>query len=603
MLSLNFINRLIAVGKKYQHLRTLLNRVFIVFTLGLFVLSVYDIGFSELHDSESFFNNPFFRLFFPATGILYLLRSVLLTEEFVSWKVFLTNSFVGILILLLFFIRYIFGEAPFFKPFFHNFSIFHFLAFSLFILEISRMKLDWIMHFFNPAQLFIASFAFIIISGALLLMMPQATVNPISMTDAFFTSTSAVCVTGLTVVDTATRFTTLGKLVIICLIQVGGIGVVTITSFFGFFFRETSSFREQNMLRDFLSEESFTGILKTLIKVILLTILIELAGAVIIYFTLQNHGLGTTSANIRFAIFHSVSAFCNAGFSTLTDNLYDARIRGNYFLQFSVANLIVLGGLGYPVFLNLYKYLKAQVIWLRDYIKYRKPYVHRVGMITFNTKLVVLTTLLLLIFGTLAFYLLEFNATQKNIGFGGKMVMSYFLSVTPRTAGFNAVDMHALTRPTLLILIFLMWVGASPVSTGGGIKTSTFSIAWLNVIRIIRGKNHIEFLHREIHEFSVNKAFSIVIVSLLLIGTGSFAIFLIDGQLGLLRIIFECFSAFGTVGLSVNLTPLLAAGSKWILISLMFLGRMGVMTLLLSFALSSSGNRWYRYPKENLIIT
>jgi trk system potassium uptake protein TrkH len=181
--------------------------------------------------------------------------------------------------------------------------------------------------------------------------------------------------------------------------------------------------------------------------------------------------------------------------------------------------------------------------------------------------------------------------------------MSYFLSVTPRTAGFNNVNMEALTKASMLILIFLMWVGASPVSTGGGIKTSTFSIALLNVIRIIRGKSHIETLRREIHEYSVNKAFSIIIMSLILISLGSFAIFLIDGQYGLLRIVFDCFSAFSTVGLSINLTYLLSSASKWILISLMFMGRMGIMTLLLSLSQTSSTDKLYRYPKENLIIT
>jgi trk system potassium uptake protein len=357
------------------------------------------------------------------------------------------------------------------------------------------------------------------------------------------------------------------------------------------------------LIRDYLSEESFTGILKTLIKVILLTFLIELIGAIIIYLSLEPDCLGSAGANIRFSIFHSVSAFCNAGFSTLTDNLYDIRVRENYLLHVSVANLIVLGGLGFPVFLNLYKYLKVQVIWIIDYIKFRKPYVHRVGMINFNTKMVVITTLALLVFGTLVFFFLEYDVTQKDTSITGRLAMSYFLSVTPRTAGFNNVNMEALTKASMLILIFLMWVGASPVSTGGGIKTSTFSIALLNVIRIIRGKSHIETLHREIHEYSVNKAFSIIIMSLIIIGLGSFAIFMIDGQYGLLRIIFDCFSAFGTVGLSINLTYLLSAASKWILISLMFMGRMGIMTLLLSLSQTSSTDKLYRYPKENLIIT
>jgi Trk-type K+ transport system membrane component len=378
---------------------------------------------------------------------------------------------------------------------------------------------------------------------------------------------------------------------------------MTITSFFGFFFKETSSFREQMLLKDYLSEDGFSDILKTMLKVILITFSIEFAGAIFLFISLHTQGLGTTIANVRFSIFHSVSAFCNAGFSTLTDNLYDARIRQNYFLQFSVANLIVLGGIGFPVFLNIYTYLKAQAKWVRDYFKSHKPYVHRVGLITFNTKIVVITTIILLAFGTISFFLLEAGTTQKDASLGGRLVMSYFMSVTPRTAGFNNVNMEALVKPSLLILIFLMWIGASPVSTGGGIKTSTFTISVLNVFRIMRGKNHIEIMKREIHEYSVNKAFAIVLISLLIIGTGSFAIFLIDGQLGLLRIVFECFSAFGTVGLSINLTPFLSDASKWILISLMFMGRMGILTLLLSLSHTLQRKEVYRYPKENLIIT
>lgn len=603
MIFLDLKNKYFKLGKRYEYLGKFVNRLFFVFTMFLFAISIYDIGFSQIIDTESLFNNFTFRILFPSTGLLYLIRSVFFTDHQMNWKVFVANSVLGVIVIILFGLRYFFGEAIFFKPFFHNLTIFHFLAFSLFILEISRIRLDLIVRFFNPAQLFIVSFAFIIISGALLLMMPRSTHSPITFTDAFFTSTSAVCVTGLTVVDTATRFTTLGKLIIISLIQIGGIGVMTITSFFGFFFKETSSFREQMIIRDYLSEDSFSGILKALIKVIGITFAIELAGAALIFFSLHKDGLGSISADLRFSLFHSISAFCNAGFSTLTDNLFDARIRDNYNLQYSIANLIVLGGLGFPVFLNIYNYIKAQIIWLTEYIKCRKPYVHRVGMITFNTKIVLIATAILLIFGTVSFLLLENNATQKDVGIGGKIAMSYFMSVTPRTAGFNNVNMEAITELSALILIFLMWVGASPVSTGGGIKTSTFTIAILNTIRIIRGKNHIEILHREIHEYSVNKAFSIVFISLVIIGAGSFSIFLIDGTHGLLRIVFECFSAFGTVGLSLNLTPLLAPGSKWILILLMFVGRMGIMTMLLSLAQSSSGNMVYRYPKENLIIT
>ena len=199
--------------------------------------------------------------------------------------------------------------------------------------------------------------------------------------------------------------------------------------------------------------------------------------------------------------------------------------------------------------------MKAQAIWLSEYAKHRKPYVHRVGMITFNSKLVMISTFILLVFGTLSFYLFEADFTQKGMNFDAKLAMSYFQSVTPRTAGFNNFNMDALAKPSILIMIFLMWVGASPGFNRRWCKTSTFAIAILNMFRIIRGKNHIEIHRYEIHEYSINKAFAIIILSVILIMIGVFGIFLIDGKYGLLKIVFECFSAFGTVGLSLNLTP------------------------------------------------
>ncbi len=582
---------------------SIIQRIILLCTTILFIVSVYDIGYSSVHDTSSLYHNSLFRVVFPVTAILYLVRSVFYIDRQLNRKVFIANILLGIFLILIFMYRVIGGETIVFKPLFHNFTILHFLSFILIILEFSRLKIESAINIFNPAQLFIVSFAFIILAGTFLLLMPESTTSDITFTDAIFTSTSAVCVTGLTAVDTATRFTPFGRLIIMGLIQVGGIGVMTITSFFGFFFKETSSFREQMIIRDYLSEDTYSGILRTLIKIILIVFIIELVGALMIFYSLYITGLHSVSENIRFSVFHSVSAFCNAGFSTLSDNLNDIRIRQNYMLQFWIANLIILGGLGFPVFLNLYSYIKAQFLWLKDYFRFGKPYEHRVGMITFHTKLVVLTTVLLLVTGTVSIFFLESDATLKGADFGQKLATSWFMSVTPRTAGFNAVNMEMIARPTLLVIMFLMWVGASPVSTGGGIKTSTFIISVLNVIRLIRGKNHIEILRREIHEFSVNKAFAIVFISLLIIGTGSFIIFLIDGEKGLLRIVFECFSAFGTVGLSINLTPFLSVSSKWVLIALMFLGRMGIMTLMFSMSVGTAKNVRYRYPKENIIIT
>jgi Trk-type K+ transport system membrane component len=378
---------------------------------------------------------------------------------------------------------------------------------------------------------------------------------------------------------------------------------MTITSFFGIFFKEKSSIREQSMLRDYLSEDSYDSIIKSLMKVVLITLLIEAIGAAFIYLSLEKNALGSESDNLKFSIFHAVSAFCNAGFSTLTDNLYDVRIRANYSVHIWIANLIILGGIGFPVLLNLYQYCRSQVKWIGEYFQTRKSYVHRVNMITLNSKIVMFSTFLLLVFGTLAFFFFEKDYTHQGMDLKARLAMSYFQSVTPRTAGFNSFAMSALSMPSVLVMIFLMWIGASPVSTGGGIKTSTFAIAILNAFRIMKGKNHIEIHRYEIHEYSVNKAFAIITISIFTIVLGAFGIFIFDGKLGMLKIIFECFSAFGTVGLSLDLTPQLSDPSKYILILLMYFGRMGSITLLLSMAKAYGSASLYRYPKENLIIT
>jgi potassium uptake TrkH family protein len=517
--------------------------------------------------------------------------------------VFITQFVIGIFLILFFVPIFIFSYGETFEYYLYQTSGIQMLAFFLFFLELSRMEINLLVKVLNPAQLFMTSFAFIIFVGAMFLMMPMATTVPISLTDALFTSTSAVCVTGLTVVDTETRYTFLGKFVILALIQIGGIGVMTITSFFGIFFKEKSSLREQSMLRDYLSEDSFDAILKSLMKVVLITLLIEFIGAAFVYLSLEKNALGSESDNLKFAIFHSISAFCNAGFSTLTDNLYDVRVRANYNVHFWIANLIVLGGIGFPVLLNLYQYAKSQVKWLGEYFKTRKSYVHRVNMITLNSKIVIFSTFLLIAFGTLAFLYFEKEHTQQGMDMKARLAISYFQSITPRTAGFNNCAMSMLSTPAVLITIFLMWIGASPVSTGGGIKTSTFALAILNAFRIIKGKNHIEVHRYEIHEYSVNKAFAIITLSIFTIVLGAFGIFIFDGELGMMKIIFECFSAYGTVGLSLDLTPKLSDPSKYILILLMYIGRMGSITLLLSLAKAYGSPSLYRYPKENLIIT
>lgn len=584
--------------------RSIINWILFLFTFGLFVLAIQDIGFPNPDRVLKFqVHNRYFQICYSIIGALYIIRSIFFSKNQATRKVFLTQLVIGVFLILFFFPNFVVSYGDTFEYYLYQTAGIQMLSFLLFFLELSRMEINLLIKVLNPAQLFMTSFAFFIFVGAMLLMMPMSTTVPIKFTDALFTSTSAVCVTGLTVVDTATRYTFLGKFIILVLIQIGGIGVMTITSFFGIFFKEKSSIREQSMLRDYLSEDSFDAILKSLMKVVLITLLIEAIGATFIYLSLEKNALGSVSDNLKFSIFHSVSAFCNAGFSTLTDNLYDVRIRTNYSVHLWIANLIVLGGIGFPVLLNIYQYCKSQVKWLIEYFRTGKSYVHRVNMITINSKIVMFTTFLLLVLGTLCFFYFEAEHTHQGMDVKSSLIMSYFQSVTPRTAGFNNFSMQALATPSILIMIFLMWVGASPVSSGGGIKTSTFALAILNAFRIMKGKNHIEVHRYEIHEYSVNKAFAIIILSIFVIVSGAFAISIFDGEHGMLKIIFECFSAFGTVGLSLDLTAKLTDPSKYILILLMYIGRMGSITLLFSLAKAYGSQSLYRYPKENLIIT
>jgi potassium uptake TrkH family protein len=474
---------------------------------------------------------------------------------------------------------------------------------GLFLFEFSRFDIRNLTLVLNPAQLFMLSFGILIISGAVLLELPNSTTSPITFVDALFTSTSAICVTGLIVVDTATQFTALGKSIILILIQIGGIGIMTFTSFFGFFFKGgSSSFSERFVLSDFFSENNVSEIRKTLAKVIFITLLFETIGAAFIYFNLDTAYFTSVGARIRFSVFHSVSAFCNAGFSTLTDGIYDYRIRGTYPILYVLSFLIILGGIGFPILLNLYSFVKYKFLNLLSIFKsgHRKDYIPM--MINVNSRLVIYTTIFLIIVGTVFFFLFENDHTLAGMDLSGKIAHSFFGSVTPRTAGYNSVNMGQLSIAAVVLTIFLMWVGASPVSTGGGIKTSTFAIALLNTLRIARVKSHIEFHKREIHERSVDRAFAIIILSIIILGCASLVMYLIEPDKGALNILFECVSAFGTVGLSLGITPFLTDLSKLLLVLLMYMGRMGILTLL--FALfRRTKTSVYRYPKENIVIT
>ncbi|MBN2523268.1 MAG: ATPase [Bacteroidales bacterium] len=577
--------------------RPALDYILLAVLLLMLIKAVIVIGFGEISDL-SFSELRYYKVLFAFISIIYLLRSIIC----IGFKSFRSDFWIfvvtGSLLFLLFAVNGAEGII-----WMKTHYVFSFLILILFIFEFSRFDIRSATLVLNPAQIFMLSFAFIIMLGTALLKLPNATTSSISLVDALFTSTSAICVTGLIVVDTATQFTALGKTIILLLIQTGGIGIMTFTSFFGFFFKGgSSSFSERFALSDFLSEDNMSEIRKTLAKVILITFIFEAAGAILIYLNLDRDFFPEVSERIKFSVFHSVSAFCNAGFSTLSDGLYDFRIRHSYSLFYILGFMIILGGIGFPILMNIYTYLKYKVLGLFSILRFgrKKDFIPMV--INVNSRLVIYTTLFLIITGAIFFFVFERDLVLNGLDLNGKIAHSFFGSVTPRTAGFNTVNTGSLSVATIVLTIFLMWVGASPVSSGGGIKTSTFALAMLNVLRIAREKRHIEFHHRELHERSVNRAFAIIILSIVILGCASLVLYILEPEKGALNILFECVSAFSTVGLSLGITPLLSDPAKMLIVVLMFMGRMGILTLLFAI-FRSSKTSVYRYPKENILIT
>lgn len=487
-------------------------------------------------------------------------------------------------------------------PFFQHPNTWKYLAIIfVFVREFSIIKINFNRQYLNPAQLFIVSFLLIIIGGMLMLLLPNATVEGIKPIDALFTSTSAVCVTGLAVVDTGTYFTTFGKVIIMCLIQIGGLGIMTFTSYFSYFFMGGSSYENQLMLKEMSNSEKIAEVFGTLKKILLLTLFIELVGAIIIFISLDPLLIPNFLDRIFFSVFHSISAFCNAGFSTLSAGFYDIGYRFNYSIHLVVCFLIIMGGIGFPILLNFLTYFKHLTINRIKAIGLNNHYHYKPWLINMNSRIVVITTAILILFGTGMFFMLEYNNTLSEHGMFGKFVVSFFNAVTPRTAGFNNIDMSAMTFATTMIIIFLMWVGASPGGTGGGIKTTTFAIGTLNFFSLARGKNRIEVFHREISDNSVRRAFATISLSLIVIGVAVFAISVFDPKIGLLEIAFECFSAYSTTGLSLGITAGLTSASKTVLIVCMFVGRVSMLYILIAF-FRQVRNLKYRYPSEEILI-
>lgn len=474
-------------------------------------------------------------------------------------------------------------------------------VFVTFVRELSDHDFNLNRTFLNPAQFFILSFLSVVLVGALLLMMPNATTQPLSFVDALFTATSAVCVTGLIVVDTATYFTTFGQVIIMGLIQIGGLGILTFVTYFSYFFKGGVSYETQASISEMSYMRGMGNVVSTLKSILYVTFAVEAVAAALIYISIYDMPNMDWTERLFFSVFHAISAFCNAGFSIFSAGMYDDSLRFNYPLQLIIAMTFIFGGMGFVIVVNVLRYMRyrAERLMYRS-VDQRCDY--QPWLLNINSRITLITTGALLLVGLIGVMLFEYNnVLADHTSFLGKLITGFFTAATPRTAGFNVVDMGELAFPTIMLTIFLMWIGASPNSTGGGIKTSTFAIALLNTLSLARGQTKIEVFKRQIAEISVRRAFSIMWLSLLVIGIGVTLISYDQPDLDLIKVVFECFSAYSTVGLSLNLTSDLSDFSKVVVSVIMFVGRVSMLTIFIALLKNSrQGN--YCYPTEEITI-
>mgnify|MGYP003530432697 FL=1 len=466
------------------------------------------------------------------------------------------------------------------------------------VLDLSKSIISFLNRKTNPALMMATGFAVIIFIGGLLLLLPRsiAAGANLSVVDAFFVSTSAVCVTGLSPVDISTTFTIDGQLIILALIQIGGLGVMTITSFFALFYMGNTNLYSQLAVKNMIGTDTWNSLLSTLFYILGFTFAIEMIGAAFIWLSVHSTLGMTMQEEVYFAIFHSISAFCNAGFSTLSNNLGNPSFMGINSLYVIISVLVILGGIGFPILMNLKCALFYNVrrLFNKDYRQYLR-------VTTINTKIVLATTTVLLVLSTVAFALIEWNGAFAGMTTWEKIVQSFFHASVPRTAGFNSVDMGSFSNIGILVFMILMWIGGASQSTAGGIKVNTIAVAWANFMSVIRERKSVVVLKREVSQESVQRATATVFVFILVILLAFIILLATEPGLTPKQLLFEVVSAVGTVGSSLNATAYLTPAGKIIVSLLMFVGRVGLIVVAMSFV-KKKGQERFSYLKDNVII-
>ncbi len=433
----------------------------------------------------------------------------------------------------------------------------------------------------HPWRFLVLGYIVIIITGTIFLLLPAATVKGEStgLLDAIFTATSATAVTGLIVVNTAEHWTRFGQVVIMILIQFGGFGFMISTTMFFLVFGKKLSLKERLIIMEELNYTKIAGVIRLTRYIIFLTFSVELLGTLLLYFYFKN--IMPAARAWYFALFHSISAFNNAGFDIFGNSL--EAFNGSAYINIIIASLFILGGLGFIVIAELYGK-------------------RNIKLLSLHARMVLHITIILILFATLVIFILEYNnpATIGNFSLKDKLLASFFQGVSPRTTGFNTVPIGRFKDVSLFVIILLMFIGASPGSTGGGVKTTTFGTLLLVVYNMALGKEDIDVFNRRLKRNDIYKTLTVVVISLMVISLVTMVLSLIE-DFAFIQILFEVFSAFGTVGLSTGITSKLSNLGRIFIILTMFIGRVGPFTIAMALG-RRRVQKGIRYPEEEILI-
>ncbi len=526
--------------------------------------------------------------------VFLLLLNFIITKS--KWQ-FIKDSPFEIILMALFIVSIIFEELTSAKQTHyllrrstsHSFIKLYFVIIQIYIITngliaFAKAREKWQFFSLSPARIIVSSYALVVLSGTFILKLPKATYETISWIDAFFTSASAVCITGLSTVNISEVFTFEGQLFLMILIQLGGLGIITIASFLTLFVQRGLKIRNQLLVQELFSSENFSSLTSILKAIIGITFLSELIGAIGLYFSWKDIGLSEFD-RIFASIFHSISAYCNAGFSIFPEGLETESLNINAPSLIIIMIMIVSGGLGFYTFSNIFG------------IGYKKE--DKKKYLSLQSKIILYATAGLILLGAVSVWLIQ-RPYWQDLSFGEQVLNSFFLSITTRTAGFSNVSIAGLAIPSLMVMSLLMYIGGAPNSSSGGIKITTVVTMLFSLKSYISGKDNVKMGWNHVSQKTVKRAIVVIMISIMLMFINLLILTLTEDQ-DFFDLFFETVSAFGTVGLSRGITPELTTAGKFVIIFLMFIGRIGLFTF--SVAIIEERDQYgFTFPEINLMV-